>query len=97
MRVSGPRARGAAAGAGADARPSLSSSYKAHFRWGHYEAAVVAALDLPVETQACASVTSAFLQASGGGGGGGAPAPAGAPPAPPPPPPPHRSRSRSRP
>ena len=41
---------------------TLPHSYKAHFRWRHYETAVVATLDLPRETEACASVTSAFLQ-----------------------------------
>ena len=42
--------------------PPTHHSYKAHFRWRHYETAVVATLDLPRETEACASVTSAFLQ-----------------------------------
>lgn len=37
--------------------------YKAHFRWRHYTQIQAASdYDLPEETEACASVTSAFLQ-----------------------------------
>eukprot|EP00889_Picochlorum_renovo_P006624 jgi/Picre1/33654/NNA_001134.t1 len=36
--------------------------YKAHFRWKHYTAELEPGTDLPVGTEACASVTSAFLQ-----------------------------------
>lgn len=36
--------------------------YKAHFRWQHYPYSVIGASPLPVQTEACASVTSAFLQ-----------------------------------
>ena len=39
--------------------------YKAHFRWSHYPQIRHASdFDLPNETEACASVTSAFLQVS---------------------------------
>ena len=36
--------------------------YKAHFRWKHYTQELEPGTDLPVGTEACASVTSAFLQ-----------------------------------
>eukprot|EP00887_Chlorella_sp_A99_P004144 scaffold23.g4144.t1 len=36
--------------------------YKAHFRWKHYTSPLAAGTDLPEGTEACASVTSAFLQ-----------------------------------
>jgi hypothetical protein len=36
--------------------------YRAHFRWKHYTAPLVDGCELPVGTEACASVTSAFLQ-----------------------------------
>lgn len=36
--------------------------YKAHFRWKHYTAELEPGTELPVGTEACASVTSAFLQ-----------------------------------
>ena len=36
--------------------------YKAHFRWKHYTAELAPGTELPVGTEACASVTSAFLQ-----------------------------------
>lgn len=36
--------------------------YKAYFRWGHYQFKLQPGLVLPDETEACASVTSAFLQ-----------------------------------
>ncbi len=37
--------------------------YKAHFRWRHYtQIQATSDYDLPEETEACASVTSAFLQ-----------------------------------
>lgn len=36
--------------------------YKAHFRWAHYTSAVQEGTDMPEGTEACASVTSAFLQ-----------------------------------
>ena len=37
-------------------------SYKAHFRWKHYSEELEQGTELPVGTEACASVTSAFLQ-----------------------------------
>ena len=40
--------------------------YKAYFRWGHYPYKLKVGPTLPDETEACASVTSAFLQASYG-------------------------------
>lgn len=36
--------------------------YKAYFRWSHYQFKLQPGLVLPEETEACASVTSAFLQ-----------------------------------
>ena len=36
--------------------------YKAYFRWKHYDQELEAGTELPVGTEACASVTSAFLQ-----------------------------------
>ncbi len=36
--------------------------YKAHFRWKHYTAPLSEDCSLPVATEPCASVTSAFLQ-----------------------------------
>lgn len=36
--------------------------YKAHFRWKHYTQAVAEGTEQPAGTEACASVTSAFLQ-----------------------------------
>ncbi|KAI3426142.1 hypothetical protein D9Q98_008521 [Chlorella vulgaris] len=36
--------------------------YKAHFRWHHYTSPLEQGTDLPEGTEACASVTSAFLQ-----------------------------------
>mmetsp|Transcript_1796 Transcript_1796/g.3988 ORF Transcript_1796/g.3988 Transcript_1796/m.3988 type:complete len:813 (-) Transcript_1796:985-3423(-) len=36
--------------------------YKAYFRWQHYQHKLRPGTDLPVETDACASVTAAFLQ-----------------------------------
>ena len=36
--------------------------YKAHFRWKHYNEELEQGTELPVGTEACASVTSAFLQ-----------------------------------
>ena len=36
--------------------------YKAHFRWAHYTSGVQEGTDMPEGTEACASVTSAFLQ-----------------------------------
>jgi len=38
--------------------------YKAYFRWGHYPFKLKSGPMLPDETEACASVTSAFLQVS---------------------------------
>ena len=39
-----------------------SCRYKAYFRWSHYQFKLQPGLVLPEETEACASVTSAFLQ-----------------------------------
>ena len=41
------------------------SSYKAHFRWQHWAGPTALPPGLPTETDACASVTSAFLQVRG--------------------------------
>lgn len=40
----------------------ISDRYKAYFRWDHYSYKIHAGPTLPDETEACASVTSAFLQ-----------------------------------
>lgn len=42
-------------------QPAL-RSYKAYFRWNHYNFKPGATQQLPTETDACASVTAAFLQ-----------------------------------
>jgi hypothetical protein len=43
-------------------RPPATRRYKAYFRWSHYQFKLQPGLVLPEETEACASVTSAFLQ-----------------------------------
>lgn len=42
--------------------PCACCRYRAHFRWEHYQHQLAQQMDLPDETEACASVTSAFLQ-----------------------------------
>lgn len=37
-------------------------SYKTHFRWEHYRPDPSNSLKLPIETEACPSVTAAFLK-----------------------------------
>eukprot|EP00873_Tetraselmis_striata_P028765 jgi/Tetstr1/449029/TSEL_003797.t1 len=51
-----------AVGAGRTRPTNNQLLYKAHFRWEHYPYKISGAPQLKTETEACASVTSAFLQ-----------------------------------
>lgn len=44
---------------------SLSRRYKAYFRWAHYPHKLRSNITMQTETDACPSVTSAFLQVGG--------------------------------
>lgn len=53
-----------------DTLPPSASRYKAYFRWNHYAFKLRnGASHLPTETDACASVTAAFLQVGAWGAG----------------------------
>lgn len=43
-------------------KKSLHCSYRATFQWEHYKRSLYGSPNLPTATEACASVTSAFLQ-----------------------------------
>lgn len=62
------------------ARTAPSCRYRAHFRWDHYTNKIGEGVQLQNDTEACASVTSAFLQVrgreAGQRGGAGLPFPA---------------------
>jgi hypothetical protein len=61
-RERGPLPTAAAAARSPPPSPAAPRSYKAHFRWKHYTSELAGDVERPAGTEACASVTSAFLQ-----------------------------------